>query len=91
MSCLIQEVGPGEALSAAAKVLLLLRRPHSVRVLIGGRHEAHPEILLRAGRQLWESGRGTGGNEPRPFKTSPDIWLLDGSGDLVNLLFFPMT
>ena len=62
MSCLIQEVWPGEALSAAAKVLLLLRRPHSVRVLIGGRHEAHPEILLRAGRQLWESGRGTGGS-----------------------------
>ena len=30
-------------------------------------------------------------NEPSPFKTSPDIWLLDGSGDLVNLLFFPMT
>ena len=32
-------------------------------------------------------------NEPRPFKTSPDIWLLDGSGDLVNLLFYlyPMT
>ena len=30
-------------------------------------------------------------NEPSPFKTSPDIWLLDGSGDLVNLLFFPTT
>ena len=27
-------------------------------------------------------------NEPCPFKTSPDIWLLDGSGDLVNLQFF---
>ena len=30
-------------------------------------------------------------NEPCPFKTSPDIWLLDGSGDLVNLQFFPRT
>ena len=30
-------------------------------------------------------------NDPSPFKTSPDIWLLDGSGDQVNLKSFPMT
>ena len=60
---------------------------------VGQVHAARQAEVVPAGDLRGDARRhqGSGTNEPCPFKTSPDIWLLDGSGDLVNLQFFPRT